>query len=192
MISEHHRANEPDRKRFNEADIFRGLYVRYVCVEVRCWERFLNVAAMKQESCVRVMLSGSNDGFEGWERSQNDMVVSSGSMISPSCRDSTSRSGGFYQPSFSSHADFLRALVLQELSDNAWFENFSFPEDQPLRVDAIALGSKLCAKLRQFLFNKLCSRNHTANELLFITLRYRSLPSRHVLESEEDRRQRKY
>lgn len=75
----------------------------------------------------------------GEKVSHNVVVVSSGSMISLFPCGSTARFGRFHWPTFSSDAAFLKALVLQELSNNGWSEMFSTEEGQAACVEEIAL-----------------------------------------------------
>lgn len=67
------------------------------------------------------------------------MVVSFGPMVSPFLIDSIARFGRVYQTSVYTIANFLKAVFLQELSDNASPEMFSFVDDEAACVDAIVV-----------------------------------------------------
>lgn len=193
LIHEQYCANAPDRKRSKETDITMDLDLRYVRVASKV---LTAVSAIRNRKtavlCPFVFVEKRRCARRGEIVSHISVVVSFGSMISPAPCDSTPRSGWFYQPPFYWDADLLKAMVLQELDDNAWTAMFHSAEDQAAFVNAIALSRKWRAKLSQCLSDELTSGKCKVKDLLFTTPQYRSLLSEHVPELEEERRPRKY
>lgn len=76
---------------------------------------------------------------------------------------------------------------MQEIRDNTWSEMFPFAEDQAACADATALSGKLHAKLRHCIPEELRNKMRKARELPFISLGYRSLLSRHISHSDDEK-----
>lgn len=124
--------------------------------------------------------------------SYNGVVFSSSSMIFLfSCYPNASFKM-LYHPSFFFHANFSKVWVLQELSENVWFEMFPSAKNQGTCVDGVALCKRVPSKLWQFLFQELNSQKRKARELHLPILGSPFLFSHHVTRSEEEKQNRNF
>lgn len=81
-------------------------------------------------------------------------------MIAPYPINSLQETGRCYRLSFLYKKEFLKDIVVQEMTANERSETFSTTVKQNGFIDAISVWKKMCAKVRQFLSDDVCFRKH--------------------------------
>lgn len=181
-----------DRKRQKNSDVFTGLHLQYVGVASRVLKSI--PACCSRETSELCPFDSVRK--RRWTRrseivSVNGVIIPSGSMVAPFPSDSIVRTGTYYRPSFLNESELLKEMVVQEMTANEWSKIFSTTEERTACIDAISISKKMRAKVRQCLSDELSSRKRKARDLLFTSLGYRLLHSRHIAHTEEEKQQKK-
>lgn len=107
---------------------------------VKCWDPFLHVVVVKRKGCASHDVEIQKWVCRRENASDNGAFVPPSSMIFIFCGASIASLGGCYNPLRLPHADILKALVLQEISEKACSEMFLSDKAQKAYLDAISLS----------------------------------------------------